>query len=257
MHSRTRKDLRPATPGRPAAAPIVNPARVRSGAAAPNPDAPVRVEVEMPRGLYERLTEHDDAPRSRYDAALGRAEFVAEPGIAHERRTADITGFFALLGVELVKAGRGAGFLSVAATRLLSDEGAFEPDASLFVDLAPADLEALMKLEGYLDGRAGGPVPDLVVEIDRGVDSSHKLAPYFRMGVREAWTWSRRHGARMWVGDPESPRGFRAAKRSRALPGLTRDELDRLLASPSPTETSRRSLRLADRIAKTLLAARC
>ena len=32
-----------------------------------NPDAPVRVDVAMPRGLYDRLTDHDEAPRSRYD----------------------------------------------------------------------------------------------------------------------------------------------------------------------------------------------
>ena len=48
-----------------------------------NPDAPVRIDVAMPRGLYDRLTRHDTAPRSRYDVATGRAEYVAEPGIAH------------------------------------------------------------------------------------------------------------------------------------------------------------------------------
>ena len=37
-----------------------------------NPDAPVRIDVAMPRGLYDRLTDHDEAPaaatRRRPDA---------------------------------------------------------------------------------------------------------------------------------------------------------------------------------------------
>ena len=47
-----------------------------------NPDAPVRVDVAMPRDLFDRLTDHDEAPRCRYDTATGRAEFVAAPGNA-------------------------------------------------------------------------------------------------------------------------------------------------------------------------------
>ena len=51
----------------------------RAADPSPGPDTPVRVEVEMPRDLYDRLTSYDDAPRCRYDMATGRAEFVAEP----------------------------------------------------------------------------------------------------------------------------------------------------------------------------------
>lgn len=40
----------------------------------------------MPRHLFDRLTNHDHAPRCRYDAAEGIAEFVAAPGVAHESR---------------------------------------------------------------------------------------------------------------------------------------------------------------------------
>ena len=222
-----------------------------------NPDAPVRIEVEMPRDLYDRLTDHEDAPRCRYDMATRRAEFVAEPGPSHEWRSGEVSMLFGLVRVELVKAGRGAGFLSTAATRLLSDDGAFEPDASLFLDLDPAHMEWMMEFDGYLDVRRGHPVPDLVVEIDRSVDSRHKLAPYFRLGVREAWTWSRRHGARIWVADREpdvgSGQGLRAAERSRVLPGLGQNDLDNLLAARSPSEASRHSLRLAKRVARALL----
>ena len=222
-----------------------------------NPDAPVRIEVEMPRDLYDRLTDHEDAPRCRYDMATRRAEFVAEPGPSHEWRSGEISALFGLLRVELVKAGLGLGFLSAAATRLLSDDGAFEPDASLFLDLDPAHMEWMMEFDGYLDVRRGHPVPDLVVEIDRSVDSRHKLAPYFRLGVREAWTWSRRHGARIWVAarkpDVVSGKGLRTADQSQVLPGLGQSDLDNLLSARSPSEASRHSLRLAERVARSML----
>ena len=222
-----------------------------------NPDAPVRIEVEMPRDLYDRLTDHEDAPRCRYDMATRRAEFVAEPGPGHEWRSGEISALFGSIRTEMVKVGRGSGFLSAAATRLLSDDGAFEPDASLFLDLDPAHMEWVTEFDGYLDVRRAHPVPDLVVEIDRSVDSKHKLAPYFRLGVHEAWTWSRRHGARIWVADREpdlhSGQGLRAADRSRVLPGVGQRDLDRLLAAYSPARASRHSLRLAERVARALL----
>ena len=78
------------------------PSHERAGAA---PDAPVRVEVAMPRALYDRLTCHDDAPRCRYDVATGRAEFVAEPGPAHEGRVGDASRLFFLIEVALAAAG--------------------------------------------------------------------------------------------------------------------------------------------------------
>ena len=233
------------------------PSPVRQEPSPANPDAPVRIEVEMPRDLYDRLTDHEDAPRCRYDMATGRAEFVAEPGPGHEWRSGEISGFFTLLRVELVKVGRGSGYLSTAATRLLSADGAFEPDASLFLNLAPAHMEWVTEFDGYLDVRRGHPVPDLVVEIDRSVDSKHKLAPYFRLGVREAWTWSRRHGARIWVADREpdlhSGQGLRTADRSRVLSGVGQRDLDRLLTAYSPARASRHSLELAERVARAML----
>ena len=211
----------------------------------------------MPRGLYDRLTGHNGAPRCRYDMATGRAEFVAEPGPSHEWRSVEMSTLFTLVRAELVRAGGEAGFLSAAATRLLSDDGAFEPDASLFLHLDAARMEWVMEFDGYLDARRGHPVPDLVVEIDRSVDSRYKLAPYFRLGVREAWTWSRRHGARIWVADREpdveTGQGLRSADRSRVLPGVGRGDLDRLLSARSPAEATRHALRLAQRVARSLL----
>jgi len=232
-------------------APLPAPA---SDDASSGPDAPVRVEVAMPRDLYDRLTDHDDAPRCRYDMATGRAEFVAEPGVGHERRAAAISGLFSRIEHLLEDTGHPSGLLITAATRLLSDDGAFEPDTSLFLD--PVNAERVTGLEGWLDTRKGHPAPDLVAEIDRSVDSSHKLEPYFRMGVREAWTWSRRDGVHIWVADTASPRQFRESSRSRVLPGLRRDDLDALLAPSPPSEASRRARRLAALVARTMLAER-
>ena len=215
------------------------------------PDAPVRVEVEMPRDLYDRLTGHDDAPRCRYDMATRRAEFVAEPGAGHERRASTISGLFSRIDDALADAGHPYDLLVAAATRLLSDDGAFEPDASLFLD--PVKARRAAELEDYLDVRKGHPVPDLVVEIDRSASASHKLVPYFRMGVREVWTWSHRGGVRLWVADAASDRRFREASRSRVLPGLQRDALDGLLAVHYPSETSRRARMLARQVARAML----
>ena len=216
-----------------------------------NPDAPVRIEVEMPRDLHDRLTDRDDAPRNRYDMATGRAEYVAEPGAGHERRAADVSEIFVLVKHELHDAGHPGALHVAGATRLLSDDGAFEPDASLFVDSGNA--RAARRLEGYLDVRKGHPIPDLVVEIDRSVASSHKLAPYFRLGVREAWTWSRRDGVRIWVVDAGAPAGFRPSDESRVLPLLARNDLDRLLASYRPADASRLVREIARRSAQAMV----
>ena len=243
-------------PGSPqGAAPPVDPRGAVEPAARfarSNPDAPVRIEVEIPRDLHDRLTAGDDAPRSRYDMATGRAEYVAEPGMAHEGRAARVARLFGYVEDALDDAGQPVFFIIGRATRLLSDDGAFEPDECLFVD--GANARAADRLEGYLDVRRGHPVPDLVVEIDRSVESSHKLTPYFRMGVREAWTWSREDGARLWVLDPEAPRGFRMASRSRVLPSLERDELHRLLTGYASIALSRSMRHLARRIARAMVA---
>ena len=214
-----------------------------------NPDAPVRVEVAMPRGLFDRLTCREDGPRCRYDMATGRAEFLAEPGPAHEGRAHAVSSLFMRIEDALAIAGRPVRFFIGRATRLLSDDGAYEPDESLYID--PPDEPDLMEFDGYLDARKGHPVPRIVVEIDRSVRSSGKLAPYFRMGVREAWTWSRADGARIWVADPRAEQGFRAADRSVVLAGLGRDDLDRLLASRDRAGESRR---LADQVVRAMLA---
>ena len=167
----------------------------------------------MQRHLFDRLTNHDHAPRCRYDAAEGIAEFVAAPGVAHESRAWIISRLFAHLEDELARRGRFPGFHVALASRPLSGDGAFGPDASVFIDARRAFRAR--QVEGYLDTDKGHPVPDLVAEVDRNVGSSHKLAPYFRMGVREAWIWSAEDGASIWIPDASILQGSVKADASR------------------------------------------
>ena len=217
-----------------------------------SPDAPVRVEVSMPRNLFDRLTEHDDAPRCRYDERFKLGEFVAEPGLTHEGPTSETTLLFGRIVDNLADAGHVVTWQSAGALRLLSDDGAFEPDASFYLD--PAAVRAVRPVEDYLDVRLGFPPPDLVVEIDRSRRSRHKLVPYFRMGVKEAWTTSRKEVACIWVADPGSEDGFRLAPESRVWPGLTRRDLDQLLFQRDSVERAKLSRLLARRIAAAVAA---
>lgn len=216
-------------------------------------DWPVREEMPMSRQLFERLTEHDGAPIGRYDEASGLAEFLAAPGFAHESRSGIVDRLFVNVDMALLDAGSARGLLIAQSTRLVSAEGAFEPDCSLFA--SPARTLRALGVEGHLDTTKGHPAPDLVVEIDRSTNSRHKLIPYFRMGVREAWTWSRSDGAALWVAVPHGPPGgFSRSGTSRVLPGLTRDDLEALLGDGFHDERRRASRRIADRVARELIA---
>ena len=218
---------------------------------AASPDAPVRVEVAMPRALFDRLTDHDDAPRCRYDEHTGLAEFVAQPGFAHEGPAWQIGQLFARSADALAERGHDVPWQPAGALRLLSDDGAFKPDAGFHLD--PEAERAVRRVEGYLDVRNGLPPPDLVVEIDSSRRSPLKLAPYFRMGVKEAWTWNHKEGASLWRPHAAETDGFRAVPQSDLCPGLTRDDLDRLCAGGLPApERARFSRSLARGIAARL-----
>ena len=240
------------------ASPTVVPEAVRPPADEPapaaGPDAPVRIEVAMPRDLFDRLTDHDDAPRCRYDEPTGLAEFVAEPGFAHEGPASQITQLFALVAYELAHEGREVSWAPAGALRLLSDDGAFEADASFYLD--PEAERAVREVEGYLDVRTGLPPPDVVVEIDRSRRSRYKLAPYFRMGVREVWTSDRKDGVSIWTPDEAAAEGFRPAPASVILPGLTAADLAPLCTRGDPREQARHSRRLARRVAARIVGAR-
>ena len=211
-------------------------------------DYPVRVEVPMPRDLFDRLTDHDHAPICRYDEETGRAEFVAMPGLSHEGRSALVVRLFSHIETALVERGVWPEFLLSGSLRLPSEDGAFEPDASLYTN--PSRAIAVREVEGYLDTRRGYPVPDLVMEVDRSVNSRRKLLPYFRMGVREAWIWSRTHGASIWLPDPTSHDGVVLGEDSIVLPGVTITDLDQLLADGSREECFALSRDTAQRVAE-------
>ncbi len=232
--------------GRPVApAPVARPL---------SPDAPMRIEVAMPRALFDRLTDHDDAPRCRYDEHAGIAEFVAEPGFAHEGPAAEMGLLFGRIADALAASGREVDWQHAGALRLLSDDGAFEADASFY--LTPGAERAVQRVDGYLDVRHGLPAPDLVVEIDRSRRSRHKLGPYFRMGVREVWTSHRTDGAVIWTPDPAAADGFGAATESRVCPGLSCEDLARLCARGEPSAgRARFSRQLARRVADRLASA--
>ena len=207
----------------------------------------------MPRDLFDRLTNHDDAPRCRYDEHTGLAEFVAEPGFAHEGPAWQIGQLFVLIAHALAHEGREVSWVPAGALRLLSDDGAFEADASFYLD--PAAERAVRQVDGYLDVRTSLPPPDLVVEIDRSRRSRYKLAPYFRMGVREAWTSDRKDGVTIWAPDAAAAEGFRPVPASAVFPGLTATDLAPLCTRGDPREQARHCRRLARRVAARILAA--
>ena len=219
-------------------------------APARGPDAPVRIEVAMPRELFDRLTSHDDAPRCRYDEHTGLAEFVAEPGVAHEEPALAVSQFFGRIEDALADRGFVVSWRFTGALRLLSGDGAFEADASFYLDAAAS--RAVGQVEGYVDIRTGLPPPTLVVEIDRSRRSRHKLGPYFRMGVEEVWTNHRLDGAAIWRADAESVAGCRPVEESVVCPGVTRADLDRLFAAGSPSARAQFSRTLARRVADRL-----
>ena len=237
----------------PTVAPEVVHPPVSEPAPAGGPDAPVRMEVAMPRGLFDRLTNHDDAPRCRYDEHTGLAEFVAEPGVAHEEPALEVTRFFCRIEDALADGGLAVSWRYTGALRLLSDDGAFEADASFYLDAAAA--RAVGQVEGYVDVRTGLPPPTLVVEIDRSRRSRHKLGPYFRMGVEEVWTNHRLDRAVIWRADAEAAAACGPAEESVVCPGVTRADLDRLFVAGGPSARARFSRTLARRVAARLRAA--
>ncbi len=217
-------------------------------------DAPFRIEVAMPRDLFDRLTDHDDAPRCRYDERTGLAEFVAVPDFTHEEQTVAAGMFVGRLGDALADRGLDVSWRFAGALRVLSDDGAFEGDASFYLDAAAA--RAVGRVEGYVDVRKGLPPPTLVVEIDRSRRSCHKLGPYFRMGVAEVWTNHRVDGAVIWRPDAGTAAGCRLAEGSGVYPGLTRADLDRLFARGTPSAQAEFSRGLARRVADAMSSAR-
>ena len=175
-----------------------------------------RHTASVPQGVVRRATGRR-VPRTSGDRR-GRP-CGAEPGFAHEGPASRIAELFVRITDALADRGREVSWTPAGALRLVSDDGAFEADTSLYLD--PAAERAVRQVEEYLDIGAGLPPPDLVVEIDRSRRSGYKLAPYFRMGVKEAWTSHRKDGVSIWTPDAGVAEGFRSVSTSAVLPGLT------------------------------------
>ncbi len=90
---------------------------------------------------------------------------------------------------------------------------------------------------------------------DGAFEADAKLAPYFRMGVKEAWTSDPKAGVTIWTPDAGAAEGFRSVSSSIVLPGLTATDLAPLCTSGDPREQARHSQRLARRIAERILDA--
>ena len=178
--------------------------------------------------------------------------FVAEPGVARAGSALSIARFLILVQTVLEDAGMSPGFFLTGPSRLRGVEDARDPDVCFFIN--PRRAIHAATVEGDLDARRGDPMPDLVVEIDRPARTADSLATYFRMGVREAWTWNPDSGARIWVPDTRAGLGVRTTDRSRALPNLRPWDIDELLAARTPTEISRNARRLARRVGRAILA---
>ncbi len=180
------------------------------------------------------------------------AAYVAEPGFARAGRAFSIARFLILVQTVLEDAGMLPGFFLSGPSRLRGVENTREPDICFFIN--PARAIQAATVEGDLDARQGDPMPDLVVEVDGPARSTDALAPYFRMGVREAWTWNPDRGARIWVPDTRTGPGVRTTDRSRVLPNLRPWDIDDLLAARTPTEMSRNARCLARRVGRAILA---
>lgn len=164
------------------------------------------------------LADHADrgVPRMTYDR--GVLEIVSPSG-THERRIDWVTLLVNAVAEEM--AVDIAGFGSTTFRRQDLDRG-FAPDASFYVAHKPRVREQT-EIDLSVD-----PPPDLVVEIDVANSSLDKLPMYAQIGVPEVW---RGEGGTLRILRRRSDGdGFDEVAESRALPPLTSEAMNRLLA---------------------------
>jgi len=169
---------------------------------------------------YEALLkdyENSSAPRFAYDK--GVLEIV---GLAprHEKAAENISRLVEAVAVERV-----FDLVTLRSTTWKRHdlEQGFEADASYYI----ANADRMQDKEAY-DLRVDPP-PDLVVEVDNTRSSIDKLALFAAFGVPEVWRYD---GDQLEIQLLGSGR-YTVAAESRALPGVTAEAMNGLLASRS------------------------
>lgn len=171
---------------------------------------------------YERLlADHQDssAPRFTYDRGVLE---IMSPLPEHEKYNRAIASL-----VEVVAEERGLDFENLGSTAFRRDDlqRGFEPDSCFYIQHEPA-----IRGKSVLDLRIDPP-PDLVIEIDITHLSLDKLPIYAAIGVPEVWRYDgQRLEMRMLEGDR-----YVASRASTALPGITRDDVARLIEEGKAT----------------------
>ena len=206
----------------------------------------------MPRGLFDRLTDHDDAPRCRYDEHTGFAEFVAEPGFAHEGPASRITQLFGRIADALADDGSEVLWASAGALRLISDDGAFEADASLYLD---PEAERAVRPGRRVPRRQGGPAAARSRRRDRPQPpvglQARPLLPDGRQGGVDVTSEGRcrhldtrcgcRRGLPVGRGQRRPPGADRTPTSPPSAPAVTRESrpvIPGVLPAASPSECS-------------------
>jgi len=166
---------------------------------------------------YERLLADDEerrVPRMTYDQ--GALELVT-PSMPHEEDAGTIARIVDIVSAMLAVPIRNVGSTTFRRRDL---HRGFEPDASFYIQNEPRIREQ-REVDLTVD-----PPPDLVLEMEMSGSALNKLALFARMGIPEVW---RCDGERVTIRILEQG-GYRESQVSLALPVLTSEILERLLA---------------------------
>lgn len=168
-------------------------------------------------GTYEALLrDHADASAPRFTYDHGTLEIVM-PHAGHERPNRLLN-----LLVEIIAEERDLDVESLGSTtfKLELREQGFEPDSCFYIEHAAA-----MRGKVLIDPRVDPP-PELVIEIDPSRSSLPKLSLFAAFSVPEVWRY---RGDRVVIRVLEGG-AYAERAESRALPGVTADDLARLVA---------------------------